>query len=299
MGPMSKRFIPVLAIAMMTSGCASAGGGGGNQLENTVYATHRLVQNLDKNMGSSVTKLNETTAELLARIESSDRETKQMMSIVQENQGKLETLQRRLDELTATLYRQFNLSPPSGVSGPSPTAPPRTVDVNPGGITVQPPQGTPQAVAQPGETASIETLPAPAGEPALVTAPAVNPDEQYQKAQGLYANGDYPGAVQAFDAYLKQFSATKNGGNAQYWKAHSYFKMEEYDKAISEFTVLRTSYPDSVKLPIAMNNQAVAYSRMGETQSAVALFKELIQKFPDDPATLQAQESLRKLQGQN
>ena len=297
MGLRCGGIVPVLAIAMMTSGCASAGGGGGNQLENTVYATHRLVQNLDKNMGSSVTKLNETTAELLARIETSDRETKQMMSIVQENQAKLETLQRRLDELTTTIYRQFNLSPPSGVSGLPPSTAPRTVDVNPGGITVQPPQGTPQAAPLPGETASIEALPPPSQTAALP--PAGNPDEQYQKAQGLYANGDYTGAVQAFDAYLKQFPATKNSGNAQYWKAHSYFKMEEYDRAISEFTALRTTYPDSVKLPIAMNNQAVAYSRMGETESAVALFKELIQKYPDDPATLQAQESLRKLQGQN
>ena len=62
----------VAALALLASGCASTGGG--SHFENTVYDTNRLVRNLDSGLSGSVEKLNETSAELIARVNESDQQ---------------------------------------------------------------------------------------------------------------------------------------------------------------------------------------------------------------------------------
>ena len=118
------RVLPLLIVLIVLSGCQSAaGGGGGDQMRSTVYATHRLVQNMDRNLTAAVARLNETSAELVARIDASDRESRTLLSAVEENQVKLELLQRRLNEFMVTLYAHLELSPPTSLAGGFPREP--------------------------------------------------------------------------------------------------------------------------------------------------------------------------------
>lgn len=285
----------VLAVGLV--GCETVPSGGSAQLRNTVYATHKLTQNLDRNLARSLERLNETSAELVARLESSDVTTRTVLSVAEENQVKLETLQRRLDELTVTLYRHLNLSPPVAVApvspGPrasaTPSSPPSgVVNVESGNIVVQPPV----------ENLAGETVPAQPPTPAQTVSPE-DADSHYRRAQQLYASEEYALARQQFNSYLTLFPNTKYAANAQYWRAHCYFKTGDYEECILEFETLRTNYPTSGKVPIAMHNQAVAYSRLGQNERAKDLFEKLIREYPDDVATEGARVKLRQLQELN
>ena len=283
----------VLAVVFATSGCASAGPSN-DQLRSTVFATHRIVQDLNENLTGSVSRLSGTTAELAARIDSSDQQTRELMSVAQENQFKLEQLQRSLDTLTATLYRHLNLSPPEPAILPQPTRPIGSSPsvTTPGDIIVEPPPTT-QPTAP-----SISTAPPSDG---LVTptdpeTQSIDADVHYREAQQLYANEDYQVALAKFAEHLSLFPDSAHAVNAAYWRAHCYFKMGDYPEAITGFEALRQNSPDSGKVPIAMHNQAVAYSRLGQNERAIELFQRLIREHPDDVATQSAREKLRQLQ---
>ena len=276
------------SLALIVASCATTGGGGsigGNDpVRSTVYETHRLVQNLERELGGSVERLNETTADLLARIEASDRETRRLLSVAEENQVKLEQLQRSLDDLTDTIYKQFNLTPPvrPGQRRSTFVPPPRDVDIQRGGIVVQPPDDREQPPPR------IDTTP-----------PPLDSNAHYRQAQELYTREEYQQALQQFGAHLALFPNTRHAANAQYWKAHCHFKLGEYEPAIDEFQRLRTLYPDSGKVPTAMHNQAVSFSRLGQIERAIDLFKDLILEYPNDVGSESAREKLRQLQGAN
>ncbi|HEO71640.1 MAG TPA: hypothetical protein ENN80_10285, partial [Candidatus Hydrogenedentes bacterium] len=87
----------VAGVAVVMSGCSTTGGG--SQLENTVYDTHRRMVKLDTGLEGSVTKLNETTAELIARVNQSDQQVRTLQGIAEENQVKIDRLQQTLDNL--------------------------------------------------------------------------------------------------------------------------------------------------------------------------------------------------------
>ena len=280
----------VVTVMLATTGCASAGGSS-DQLRSTVYATHRMVQDLNQNLSGTINQLNGTTAELVARIGASDQQMRDLISIAQENQYKLEQLQYSLSTLTATLYRHLNLSPPEPAILPAPSRPPAGMpEITRGEILVEPPFGAPQP-----DTSVTGAIP-PARDPAALSLAA---DAHYRQAQQLYANEDYAQALLQFEGHLTDFPDSEHRVKATYWRAHCHFKMGEYTEAISGFEGLRAQYPDSGKVPIAMHNQAVAHSRLGQNARAIELFQRLIREYPDDAATEGARQKLRQLQTLN
>lgn len=287
-----KGFASVaLSMALLSSGCATAGGvsptGGSGQVQNTVYQTHRMVQNLE----SSVANLTQTTAEISSRMDASDLEMRRLVSIAEENQRKLDGLQGTLDQLTATLYQQMNLSPPARTTPP--------VDSNAGRIPQQPEVQVVPPSPQPQITPPDTTRPeiAPPGELLETTGSANDPEEHYRIAQQYYSDADYAMALKQFDEHLAKFPTSPHLSNATYWRAQSYLKMGDYPAAISGFEQFRTQHSSSGKIPIALHNEAVAHSRLGQTERAKALFQQLIREYPDDVATEGARKNLRQLQG--
>jgi len=294
-------------------GCASAGPSG-DDLRSTVFATHRIVQNLDANLAGTVSKLSDTTASLTTRLDTTDQELRQLSSMAQDNQRKIDRLQASMDSLTATLYRHFNLSAPQPAASPTASFP--SVGAAPapaqgGAVVVEPPtvSGPRPAVTPPGPTAILPPLGTSAApsvaapSPAPVTAgvpPAAsaNEVELYRSAQALYARDDFVGALKQYDDYLKQFPNSGNTANAAFWKAQCSLRLSDYPLAITGFEEMRAKYPTSDKVPTAMHNQAVAYSRLGQNQRAIELFQLQIKEYPDHPATEGAREKLRQLQGQ-
>jgi len=288
----------LLALLVLAAGCETTGGS--NQLQATVYDTHKRIVKLDNSLEGSVTKLNETTAELIARVNDSDQETRRLRSMVEENQVKLDTIARELRELKASAYGQWGLTVPSGM------APMTSVEGEVGNIEIVPPvppvtvpRTTPPAAAPAPAAAPPTPTPAPAA-PAPAPPAAVvygDPQVHYQQAQKSYSSSDYAKALQQFDEFLQRYPQSDLTANAQFWKAKCYLEQGQYQEAIQEFEKVRANYPTSSKVPFAMHNQAVAHSRLGQTDRAIRLMEEVVDQYPVSPAADQAKSDLQKLKG--
>jgi tol-pal system protein YbgF len=297
-----QYMFAALSVSLLATGCATAGGvtsggGGSSQLSNTVYETHRMVQNMEQNLTGSVSTLARNTAEISARIEQNELETRRLIGMAEQNQRKLDTLQYTLDDLMATLYKEMNLSPPTRVTMPS--QPNSNL-----GTTPLPTTGPPQVSVTPPVTQQPDTIvntqpPQTTFTPQVGDSAAGDSTTHYRQAQQYYTDADYTMAIKQFGEHMTLFPNSPHAANASYWKAHCSFKMGDYAEAVTGFEGLRTQYPTSEKVPIAMHNEAVAYSRLGNMDRAKALFQQLIREYPDDVATEGARDKLRQIQGLN
>jgi len=165
-----RSFLAVgVVVALLgLAGCATTGG---NQTQQTIYDMHRRIVKLDKSLDESVTKLNETTASLSERVNEGDQQTREMKTISEENQVKLDKLSRDLNEMRTTLYRHFNLTPPTAggiASAPS------------SGVVVEPPAGVAPVPATPGMTEAAPAAPVSELSP---SAPAMTPAGELARAR--------------------------------------------------------------------------------------------------------------------
>lgn len=280
----------VAAALLLAAGCATTGG---DQMANSVYATHRIVQKLDTDMSSQVQKLNQTAADLSAKVDASDQATRQLQSMMEENQAKLNALQKNLDRLAQVVYRQFNLSPGTG-SG-----------VEIGTSRIEPPPGSepmvtaPTAPTEPGATPSsmdaVPSVPAtapPVEDPASATA-------DYKKASEVYMNDNFQEALTLYSDFLQKYPTSDIASSAQYWKASCYQKLGQWEQAVREYDSVRQSYPMAKKVAPAMYYQAECYLRLGQQQRAIDLLKDLTtnSRYATDPTVEMGRAKLKELQG--
>ncbi|MCK5863010.1 MAG: tetratricopeptide repeat protein [Candidatus Hydrogenedentes bacterium] len=294
-------------IMLAVTGCETTGGGG--QMQTTVHDTHRRMVKLDKELGESVGRLNETTATLLARVDESDQQTRMLRGLLEENQQQLNTLSREMREMRTTLYRHWGLT----VSDMSSVTP--VHDVVPGQVTVESPASLQQPTTQtPNQNGLQDSAPLPTGQPVTPvpeieeTATAVtpvantqeNPQVLYQEAQRSYSRDDFTTALKQFNTYLAKYPDTDENlsANAQFWKAKCLMNMEQYGDSVIAFEGLRGKFPTSTKVPFAMHNQAVSHERLGQTEQAERLMTAVIEQFPISPAADQARADLQKLRNQ-
>lgn len=301
----------VLAIGF-AAGCASTDG----NMSNSVYSTHRIVRNIENDIGPNVAKLNETAAELVARVEASDQENRQLRAVIEENQAKIDRLQQQLSTLTSVIYRQYGLSPaqvggvsspprstqvlpPPGAASTAPTSvqrpvtPPAIQQTAPaGGSLINPPANTrPPTTAQP-PAAVPSTTPPVSAETAEV---------DYISAQKAFIDENYDEALRRYTEYLTRYPDGQSAHNAQFWKAECYRRLGQYENAIREFEYLEQRYgnaTDSGKLPLAMKNRAEAHLSLGQTARASEILRQLIDKYPMTGVVDGAKSRLRSLEGE-
>lgn len=284
-----------LGMLVVLGACLDAGAAS-DQVETLLYDTHRKVTNLNDNLDGAIKQLNETTTQLVSRVDETEVQTKQLRSMMEENQVKLDVLEKQLGELTTTIYRQFNLTAGGRAN---PMAGPAGGD----SVAIVPPAGAvpPTGAAAPAGDPSAPLEPS-AG-PAPVTTAAATPNSGaaqavYQKAQKVWLSDDYPGALQLFTDFLTRYPDSELAGNAQYWQGRCFLKLERYDDAVTAFQNVRTKYPENdSKVSQAMQSQAVALSRLGRNDEAKKLLQEVVQKYPTTSAARQAESDLKKLEG--
>ncbi len=328
---MFKRALGLAAMAaciLAVSGCETMGG---NQTQTTIYDMHRRIVKLDKDLGDSITKLNETSASLNARVEGMDQQTRSLNTTIEDSNAKIGELAKEFNKFKADYYRVNGLTP-GQTSTPStlPNVKSGNVGIEtPGGNVVPPPAAMPPAPAPaqtpvggaaPAPTASgknelsgsaplptgekaapiaAPAVPQPADEPPATATPAAAGDPRvlYQQAQKSYSNNDWNNAQKQFDDYLKQYPNSDQSANAQFWKAKCLLNTDKFADAVKAFETMRSTYPTSSKIPFAMHNQAVAHSRLGQTAEAERLMQAVIDQYPMSPVAEQAKSDLKRLQG--
>ena len=118
------------------------------------------------------------------------------------------------------------------------------------------------------------------------------PPTAYLKAFGLYSANDFPAAVRAFDAFLKQNPRSDYAPNALYWIGECHYSMDDFAKARAIFVKVGETYPASSKAPDALLKLGYTLLALNEKEKAAALFEKVLRLYPGHPVALKARERL-------
>ena len=290
-------LIGMMGVAVVTlAGCNTTG----NQLETTIYDMHKRVVKLDRDLGDSITRLNETAATLNARVDEMDQQTRQLGLMIENNQKRLDDLSKDLARFRSDVYRHLGItaSLPGAVGGTPNVSVGQPMIETPGGATTPAPVGP----ADSSRNALVDSAPAPLPTPPAAPAPApaqtaVDERTLYASAQRALESGDLEKAAQQYDEFISRFPNSDNTANAYFWKGKCLLDLNRHADAIQTFETLRAKFPNNTKTPYAMYNQAVAHVRLGQTAEAARLMQAIIDQFPMSPVAEQAKSDIKKLIG--
>lgn len=115
---------------------------------------------------------------------------------------------------------------------------------------------------------------------------SVNMDEQnaYDNAIAQFKSGDYKGAANALQDFVKRFGASAYVANAQYMLGNAYYAQGDCKSAISAQQAVVKNWPDSPKAADAMLNIASCQTELKAVNNAKKTLQELIKTYPGTEA---------------
>jgi tol-pal system protein YbgF len=168
----------------------------------------------------------------------------------------------------------------------------------PGAPGTAPPAGaSPETTGQPGSAPEAGPLP-PTGTPPKVSSREEQAREMkaYDAASGLFRRNDFPSAIDAFRAFLKDHPESALAANASYWIGISYANMKDYRSALAAQQELLAKYPQSPKAPDALLAVAAIEAERGNSAAARNTLEDIIARFPTSEAAGKARTRLAALQ---
>jgi tol-pal system protein YbgF len=146
-------------------------------------------------------------------------------------------------------------------------------------------------------TAAPDTPPVTASTPPKVA----SRDEQqrevraYDAASNLFRRNDFPSAIEAFRAFLKDYPSSPLAANAGYWIGISYANLRDYGKALAAQQEVLARHPQSPKAPDAMLAIAAIQVEQGDAGSARNTLEDIIARYPGSEAAGKARTRLAAL----
>jgi tol-pal system protein YbgF len=217
---------------------------------------------------------NELIGRMQVRIAELERLVQDLTGKVEEATYQNRQLQAKLDNALSDMeYRlnalEGNPTPAPAAAASAAPAAPAAGGARPEGVLGYMPGSAPATGgAAPAPAASANVLPN-ASEP-----------EQYNFAFSMLRQGDYPGAEQAFRAFLDQHPKGNLSGNAQYWLGETYYVRADYEQAAVAFMKGYQTYPDSTKGPDNLLKLGMSMANLGKTKEACAAFGRLESQYP-------------------
>lgn len=114
----------------------------------------------------------------------------------------------------------------------------------------------------------------------------------YDAASNLFRRNDFPSAIDAFRAFVKDYPASQLAANAHYWIGISYANMRDYRAALKAQEEVLAKYPQSSKAPDALLAIAAIQSEQGDSGSARNTLEDIIARFPGSEAAGKARTRL-------
>jgi len=266
----------LLAATVLLTGCATTSNQ--DQVQNTIYQTYSLVRKLDTELSSTVSELGVSSADLSARVDSSEQNLRELQGMAEENQRKLQSIQQQLETLQRNLSRELG-----------------------SGAAAAPSAGTASPGALEGGTAADG---ASGAAPAAGDVGSESAAQLYNQAQRSFINQDWESARAQYEEYLQRFPQTDLAENAQYWLALSYAKLAEsrqdlglYQQSVQGFEQLRSAYPSSSKVPTSLYDQAEVHLQLQQRDRAIALLRQIVDEYPMAPTAVRAKSKLQELGG--
>ncbi|GFP33926.1 hypothetical protein HKBW3S42_02265, partial [Candidatus Hakubella thermalkaliphila] len=105
-----------------------------------------------------------------------------------------------------------------------------------------------------------------------------DPGNSYGASYAAFKDKKYKEAMEKLEAFLKEFPKDKLAGNAQFWIAQAYYAEGDYVGAIVAYDALLKNYPNSEKVPGALLKQGYSFIKMGDKKAARGILKQLKEK---------------------
>ena len=104
--------------------------------------------------------------------------------------------------------------------------------------------------------------------------------QHYIDALSAYQNGNFMGAIDAFEVLVRNDSQHDYADNAQYWIGESYYALDEYSKAIESFRNVST-LGDANKADAAQFKIGYSYLNSGDKARGYNELERLLDMFPE------------------
>lgn len=114
----------------------------------------------------------------------------------------------------------------------------------------------------------------------------------YDAASNLFRRNDFPSAIEAFRAFVRDFPQSALAPNAGYWIGISYANMRDYRRALAAQEELVAKYPQSPKAPDALLAIAAIQAEQGDSGSARNTLEDIVARFPTSEAAGKARTRL-------
>ena len=157
----------------------------------------------------------------------------------------------------------------------------RTSLPQPGSVTAPP--ATSDASLPAGATSGAPSAPAPGQTPARL----------WEQAFADYSMGQYPLAIQGFQAYLTYYPKSDQADDAQFQIGESYFSSGKWPEAVAAYNRVISDYPGGNKVPEAYFKRGRALESIpGQADQVKESYQAVIDKFPDSMAATLAKQRL-------
>ncbi len=227
--------------------------------------------------------------DMLLRLESLQNEVQHMLGQLEALSHSTEELKRRQRDLYLDLDRRLLALERGGVAA----APAATASAAPADTTAPAAaSGAAAAVATAG-AAKAATAPAPAA--AAQSADPAQEQQAYQVAFDLLRELRYDQAIDAFNAFLKDYPNGRYAHIAQYWLGEANYAQRRFEEAIAAYQKLIDQHPNSPKRAEAMLKIGYSYYELGDTDKARAMLEQLVATYPDTTEAGQAQNLMQKM----
>jgi tol-pal system protein YbgF len=123
-----------------------------------------------------------------------------------------------------------------------------------------------------------------------------SPEALYEVAlEKIQKTGDYSGARESLQLFLKDNPQHPLAVNAMYWMGEAYFGEKSYENAILQFQDVIQKHPTHPKTPAAMFKQGLAFQALGDTQNAKIILRKVQETYPQSEEAGKAKARLAEL----
>ena len=148
--------------------------------------------------------------------------------------------------------------------------------------------GAPAGTAAPGGPTGAATPPVPA-------MPPISADTLYQNALRDYNGAKYDLARQEFSDYIKNFPSNDLAGNAQFYLGEVSYAQGDFKGAVAAYDTVLVNYPTSFKLAASLLKKGLAELELGMKASGTRDLREVVRRFAGSDEAKRAQAKLHEI----
>jgi len=234
-------------------------------LKTLVQQSLDSVSKLNGEMGTLQKTVQDVQANTGARLDSMTQQTQGLSDNLQDVQARVAKLSQQLTDVQNLLQ-----SIDAKVSNAAPSTP-----------------GSPASPVAPGGPTG-ESMPPP-------SMPPISADTLYQNALRDYASGKYDLSRQEFSDYIKNFPKNDLAGNAQFYLGEISYAQGDFKGAIAAYDTVLTAYPNSFKQSGSLLKKGFAELELGLKASGARDLREVVRRFAGSDEAKHAQAKLHEI----